>query len=97
MTRPRLYGKDIGEEERKTLGLTEKQLAFRHREKLHKQAAAAGIRAGDIVLGFDGRAIETTAYKFEHFVRKNYVIGERVTVNIIRDGERLDRKMTLGR
>lgn len=92
---PRLYGKDLGPAERSRLGLTEKQLAFRHRERIHRQAVPAGVRAGDIILGFDSRVVEMEAYDFEHYVRDNYVAGDVVQINVIRDGKRINLPMTL--
>lgn len=94
---PRLYGRDLTIEERKKLGLTEKQLAFAHRDRVLTQAKNAGIRSGDVILGFDGRQLKMTAYEFQTWVRRNHILGDRVTINIIRDGRRRDFPMTLSR
>jgi hypothetical protein len=91
----RVYGADLTPEEKKALGLSAKQLAFRQRESLSAQAEAAGIRAGDIILGVDDKTLETDAFGFLHYIRRNYLIGDRVTVNLLRDGQRLNLPMTL--
>jgi hypothetical protein len=93
---PRLYGKDLTAAERKALGLSPKQLAFRQRDSLSRQAEQAGVRADDIILGFDGRRPEMDAYDFLHYVASHYLVGDQVTVNVLREGKRLDLRMTLG-
>ncbi|MBI1310908.1 PDZ domain-containing protein [bacterium] len=92
---PRLYGTDLTAKERKQLGLTPTQLAFRHREKIHRQAQPAGVKPGDIILGFDDRKLDMEAYDFEIYVRRHYVAGDRVTINLIRGGKRLNLPMTI--
>ena len=92
---PRLYGTDLTAEERQQLGLTPTQLAFRHREKIHRQAQPAGVSPGDIILGFDHEQLDMGVYEFERHVRRRYVAGDRVTINLIRDGKRLNLPMTI--
>jgi hypothetical protein len=93
----RLSGDDLNPEERKTLGLTLKQLAFRQKDSVSTQAKNAGIQGGDIILGFDDRVQDMDAFAFQYHVQSNYLIGDRVTVNLIRDGKRLNLPMTLVR
>ena len=92
---PRLYGRDLNLDERKKLGLIPKQLAFAHRDRVLTQAKNAGIKPGDVILGFDGRVLQMTAYDFQTWVRENYILGDRVKINVIRDGKRMDIPMTL--
>ena len=94
---PRMRGSSLSAEERKGLGLTPKQLAYRVSRRLLPQPEAAGIRSGDIVLGFNNETLEMDLYDFYKHVRETYIVGETVTVNLIRDGKRLDRKMTLSK
>ncbi len=91
----RLYGRDLTSAEREDRGLSGKQLAFWQKYPVHSQAEAAGVREGDIVLGFDGKLLEMDAYDFLSYVRGNYVVGDQVTVNILREGQRLSLPMTL--
>lgn len=91
----RLYGDDLTADERQSYELTDKQLAFRQKESVHAQAKAAGIRPGDIILGFDSKKLETDSYGFLTYVRGHYVAGERVTVNLIRNGKRMSLPMLL--
>jgi serine protease Do len=84
----RLSGFELSEQEKRDLGLSAKQLAFRHREILSKQAEDAGIRPGDIILGVDDKPFEMDLDKFKKYVEDNYLVGDKVTVNLIRDGKR---------
>jgi hypothetical protein len=93
----RLYGDDLTAEEKKGLGLGPKQLAFRQKASVPAQAAAAGVRGGDVILGVDDKALEMDVAEFQHYVRSNYLVGDKVTVNVLRDGQRLALTMTLAR
>jgi serine protease Do len=92
-----LYGEDLTDEQKKALGLSEKQLAFRQKESVSTSGRAAGIRPGDIILGVDGKVLETDVDGFVRHVQRNYLFGDRVTVNLIREGKRMDLTMTLPR
>jgi hypothetical protein len=93
----RLYGKDLTAAEKQALRLTARQLAFRQRDGLSAQARAAGIQVGDIILGVDDKHLEMDVYDFLGYVERHYLIGEQVTVNVLRDGQRLRLPMTLQR
>lgn len=93
----RISGTDLDVDERKALGLTFKQLAFRQRDAISQQARNAGIRPGDIILGVDDRKLEMDMIGFQYFIQRNYFAGDRVTVNLLRDGKRMDVPMTLSR
>jgi S1-C subfamily serine protease len=91
---PRLSGRDLPAKEKEALGLSAKQLAFRLEGYVHSQARDAGIRAGDVILGVDGKKLEMDATEFQWYVQRNYLVGDRVTVNALRDGKRLSLTMT---
>lgn len=91
----RVYGKDLTVDEKDALGLSAKQLAFHQKDKVPPQAKTAGVRPGDIIIGLDGQMLEMTAYQFLTYVRGNYVRGETLTLNLIRDGKRLNLPMRL--
>jgi serine protease Do len=90
-----VFGDDLSTEEKKRLGLSAKRLAFRQQEPVHALAKAAGVREGDVIIGIDGQALEMNMLEFLAHVRKNYLVGDRITLNIIRDGNRLDLPYTL--
>ena len=91
----RLYGKNLSAAEKKALGLFPSQLAFRHQEKVSAQAAAAGVQAGDIILGVDDQKLEMSATELAYYIRRNYLVGDTLTVNLLRDGRRLSLPMKL--
>jgi serine protease Do len=90
-----LYGNDLTADEKKTLGLSSKQMAFRQKERVHSRAQAAGIRAGDIIVGVDDRRLEGSDVDLQEYVRKEYLIGDRLVVNVLRDGKALRLEWTL--
>lgn len=91
----RVYGKDLTADEKTALGLSPEQLAFRQKDLIRPQAQKAGVRPGDIILGFDDTILEAGVNNFLRHVRRTYVKGESVVVNVIRDGQRLRLPMTL--
>ena len=91
----RVFGRNLTPEERRERGLTETQLAFWQSYPVSKVAAAAGVLEGDIVLGFDGKQLDMSAYEFLDYVRGHYLCGEAVKIDILRDGKRLKLPMTL--
>jgi serine protease Do len=91
----RVYGSDLNGNEKKALGLGEKRLAFRQEKPIHSEAQAAGIRENDIITGIDNQTLEMTVDDFLGYVRRNYLIGDQVTLNVIRDGKRLQLPMKL--
>jgi serine protease Do len=90
-----LHGVDLAAEEKKTLALGPKQLAFRQGNFVTKQAKLAGIEINDIIVGIDGKELEMTARQFDVYVRLTYRKDETVTVNLFRKGQRLEMKMKL--
>ncbi len=91
----RVYGRDLSESERKTRGLTKSQLAFWQRFPVSDQAKSAGILEEDIILGFDDETLNMKAYDFLQHVRRSYLIGDRVMVNVLRGEKHLRLPMTL--
>jgi S1-C subfamily serine protease len=91
----RLYGEDLKPQEKKALGIPERRLAFRQQSPVPSQPKAAGVRPGDVIVGVDGKALEMDVGDFIHYVARNYLVGDKVTVNVLRDGKRLDLVMLL--
>jgi serine protease Do len=91
----RVVGRNLNPEERQTRGLSAGQLAFWQLYPVSTAAAAAGVREKDIILGFDGKLLEMTSYKFLSYVRRNYVVGDKVTIDVLRGDKRLSLPMQL--
>ncbi|NDV00153.1 Do family serine endopeptidase [Pseudoroseicyclus tamaricis] len=58
-------------------------------------AAEAGVMAGDIILSFDGNAVESTRELVN--IVGNSAVGEAVDVEVLRNGEMETLSVTLGR
>jgi S1-C subfamily serine protease len=58
-------------------------------------ARAAGIHPGDIITGIDGKRLEMDTVDFLRYVERHYLVGDRVMVNILRYGKRMDLNKTL--
>jgi hypothetical protein len=92
---PWVHGDDLPAEEKKALGFNEKRLAFRQGPFVSEPARRAGIRQNDIILGVDGKILHMSERQFGAYIRLNYRVGDRVTYNILRGGQRLDLSLTL--
>jgi S1-C subfamily serine protease len=90
-----LDGSDLTAAEKKAIGLPVARVAFRQKAKVASWAAAAGVSGGDIIIGIDERTPEMTTQQFQEYVRTNYLVGDRVTLHIIRRGKRLQVPLTL--
>ncbi len=86
---PCVRGPDLDADDRKELGLSPRQLAFRQGPFAHPSAEQAGIRQGDVIVGAGGRPLEMTARQFQAHVRLNYKVGETIALDVLRDGKRL--------
>src|SRR5262249_43552835 len=91
----RLTGRDLTAKEKEALGLGAKQLAFEQEKIVHSQARDAGVQPGDIILGVENRKLEMDVNGFSNYVKGNFVRGDKITVNVIRKGEKLNLTMTL--
>lgn len=85
-----LFGTDLTAADKKSLGLAPGRLAFRQESPLPPSGKALGVREGDIIVGIDSLALELTAEQFLAYVRRNYLLGDRVTLNVVRGGKTLD-------
>ena len=90
-------GTDLTAQEKRDLGLPAKQLAFRQKAFVSPQARAAGVRSGDIILGLDDWPLEGDVAAFKRYVQRQYLVGDKVRVNVLRAGKRLKLTMTLDR
>jgi hypothetical protein len=85
-----LYGDDLTAEEKKPFGLGEKRLAFKQDKTVHKEAQRLGVQAGDVIIGIDDKELELTMLEFLGYIRRNYLVGDTIKLNIIRNGKRMD-------
>ncbi len=90
-----VYGSDLTLKEKKALGLDEKRLAFRQEPPVHSAAKAMGVLENDVILGIDNKALEMSMEQFLGHVRQNYLVGEAATLNVLRNGKRVDLNVKL--
>lgn len=92
-----LYGNDLSPEEKKAIGLRPEQLAFRQSKRVHSVARLAGARGGDIILGINNKKMETDVVGLLRHVEREYLVGDRITIQAIRNGKKMSFPMTLRR
>ncbi len=90
-----LSGDDLTPAQKKALGLGEKRLAFRQETFVHREAKAVGVQAADVIIGINNQVQEMQMLEFFGYVRKNFLVGDKITINILRNGKRVDLPMTL--
>src|SRR5262249_52877162 len=61
-------GDDLTAAEKKSLGLASKRAAIRQNAEVHSTLQAAGVKAGDVVIGFDGQVVNGTSRDLIGFV-----------------------------
>jgi serine protease Do len=88
-------GSDLSAEAKKALGLSETQAAFQQDKFVHSTLKAVGLKSGDVVVGMDGKKANGTMDDFLAFVRREYLVGDTVTLNVLRDGKPVEVKVTL--
>jgi len=94
---PWVDGEDLSPSEKRRLGLPDRGLAFYQSSFVSAAARQAGLRAGDIIVGIDGKRLELTERQFAVYVKLNYHVGDRVKYNVLRAGKPLDIPLTLAR
>ena len=92
-----VYGIGLSLVEKDELGLGPKRLAFVQSNFVWPPARKAGIRAGDVILGYDGKELEMNMRQFNAHVRLNQKVGDRIVFDVVRDGKRMKIPMTLAR
>jgi serine protease Do len=90
-----ISGEDLTAAEKKALGLPESRAVFRQDKFVHSTLKAVGLKAGDIVVGLNGNGIDGSMDDFLGRVRREYLVGDAVTLNVVREGKPVQIKMLL--
>jgi hypothetical protein len=88
-------GDDLTAAEKKALGLSETRAAFRQDKFVHSTLKAVGLQKDDVIVGLDGKGIDGTMDDYLGFVRREHLVGDSVTLNVLRGGRPVDIKLTL--
>ncbi len=86
---------DLTAAEKKALGIPDKQAAFRQDKFVHSTLKAVGLKAGDVVVGLDGRPVDGTMDDFLGLVRREHLVGDTITLTVLREGKPVDVKVVL--
>jgi serine protease Do len=86
---------DITAEEKKKLGLPESRAAFKQDKFVHSTLKAVGLKAGDVIVGLDGKGVEGTMDDFLGFVRREHLVSDTVTLNVLREGKAIEIRLVL--
>lgn len=90
-----VVGDELTAAEKRALGLAPDQAALRQQERVHESLQRIGLRGGDILIGIDGQTLNGPGDQLLAYVRRNYLVGDVITLNILRDGQRLDLRYRL--
>jgi hypothetical protein len=90
-----LFGTDLTAQEKKKLGLPAERLAFRQDAPIPLSMERLGVRENDVILGIDDLKLDMSADEFLGYVRRNHLIGDRITLNLLRGAKRVDVPLTL--
>ena len=90
-----IYGKNLTVTEKRKFGLGAKRLAFRQGRYVPPRTRRAGFRAGDLIIGVNGKQLEMTMLQFNLYMRTNFNVGDKVSFDIIRGQRKMKISMTL--
>src|SRR5262245_7136140 len=88
-------GDDLTAEAKQRLGLPAGRAAFRQGDRVHSTLAAAGLRAGDVVVGFNGVVVNGAMRDLLGYARRNYLVGDTLIVDVLRGWERVSVRLVL--
>jgi hypothetical protein len=80
-------GEELTAAEKKPLGLAPERAALRQDATVHASLRAVGVKPGDVLVGYDGQPVNGTLDDLLGHVRRNYLVGDRLTLNLIREGK----------
>jgi hypothetical protein len=92
---PEFSGADLSAEDKKGLNFPATQAICRQDKFVHSTLKAAGFLKDDIITGVNGQAIPGTMDDFQAHLRRTYLSGDTVTINIVRNGEKRALTLTL--
>jgi serine protease Do len=90
-----LFGTDLTAQEKEKLGLPPERLAFRQDAPIPLSMERLGVRENDVILGIDDLKLDMSADEFLGYVRRNHLIGDRITLNLLRADKRVNVPITL--
>jgi serine protease DegQ len=83
-------GDELTAAEKKPLGLPPERAALRQDAAVHASLKAAGVKPGDVLVGYNGQPVNGTIDDLLGHVRRNYLVGDRLTLNLFRNGKPIE-------
>jgi serine protease Do len=90
-----IAGEDLSPGEKAQLGLRQQQAALRLVGRLHESLIRAGLQPGDVLLAVDGVTLQGPGENLLAYVRQNYLVGDTITLQVLRNGKRLELRYSL--
>ena len=88
-------GDDLTAAEKKALGIPESQAAVKQDKFVHSTLKKVGVLQGDVYVGINGTKIDGTMDDFLGHLRRNHLVGDKVVLNVLRDGKPVDLPIVL--
>lgn len=86
---PPFFGDELTDAEKKALDLEPRRLAFRQDKPLNAALMRAGLQPEDVIVGIDGLKLEMDLPQFLAHLRRNYLVGDKITIDVWRKGQRV--------
>jgi serine protease Do len=90
-----ISAEDLTAAEKKALDIPVTQAAFRQDKFVHSTLKAVGLQAGDVVVKLDGKPVNGTMDDFLGLVRREHLVGDTITLTVLRDGKPVEIRLTL--
>jgi hypothetical protein len=90
-----LSGDDLDEPEKTKLGLPEKMFAMRHDKFVHSTLKKIGVQENDVLYRLDGQSVPGTIKEIQNYVKRNYLSGDRLKIDLLRDGKKVQVELEL--
>ena len=88
-------GEDLTDKEKDGLDIPKNLPAFRQGDLVHAKLKAAGFQAGDVVVGIRGQRIEGKMDDFLAYIRRNYLVGDKIRFRVVREGKPVELELVL--
>jgi serine protease Do len=90
-----LSGADLSAAEKKALGLSDANAAVRQDKFVHSTLKTAGLLRDDVIVGVNGKPVPGGMDDLTGYVRREFMAGDVVGLDVIREGKPVVVKVTL--
>jgi len=90
-------GTELTASEKQALGLKPDQFALRLRSQARRQSGGAEVQVGDVLIGLDKKEPPPQGESLQDYIRREYLVGDRLELTLLREGKRLTVPIVLSR